>query len=100
MLKAPFGNKPTLLYISPQSVTCWAIGTPSHTKTAEGSQIVGEYMTRMASLVGGEVKSFPAGGLDIRLNGKPVPLYALHGKDKELKDAMNKVIQKMASFED
>lgn len=93
MLKAPFGNQPTLMHISPQTVSFWTIGQPAYTKTAESKQAVTEFLSSMAALVGGEVKTFPAGGMDVRVNGQAVPTGALAGKDAHLKEALKSIMK-------
>lgn len=99
MLKAPFGNQPTLMHISPQTVSFWTIGQPAYTKTTEGKQAVTEFLNSMAALVGGEVKTFPAGGMDVRVNGQAVPARALVGKGEELVTFIEVLIKKMDILE-
>lgn len=91
MLKAPFGNQPTLMHISPQTVSFWTIGQPAYTQTAESKQAVTDFLSSMAALVGGEVKTFPAGGMDVRVNGQAVPVEVLAGKDEPLKEVLNRL---------
>lgn len=93
MLKAPFGNQPTLMHISPQTVSFWTIGQPAYAKTAESKGAVTEFLNSMATLVGGEVKTFPAGGMDVRVNGQTVPTGVLAGKDDRLKEALKSIMK-------
>lgn len=96
MLKAPFGNQPTLMHISPQTVSFWTIGQPSYTKTAESKQTVAEFLNVMAAIVGGEVKTFPAGGMDVRVNGQAIPTRALmRNNGQQIKETLNLAINKM-----
>ena len=92
MLKAPFGNQTTLMHISPQNVSFWTIGQPAYTKAAESKKAVTGFLNSMAAIVGGEVKTFPAGGMDVRVNGQAVPTEALVEKGGEIKSFINVLI--------
>jgi hypothetical protein len=93
MLKAMIEHNPTLMFINPPNADFWGLTEGRLAKTPERKKVAEEYLDRIAALVSGEVKVFPAGGKSVRVNGKAVPLHSFIGKGKELKDAMLSFIQ-------
>lgn len=85
MLKAAIGRYPTVLYITPVSVSCWAVGQPQYINNPEIGVAVKSYLDRVASVVAGEVKAFPAGGLDVRIDDKAPPIGAFLTPDSSMK---------------
>ncbi len=97
MLKSPTGI--TLMHINPPHAAFWSI-SERFKKSPESMAVSREILEGIATLVSGEVKTFPAGGLDAKLNGKAVPLHSFHGKEQKLKEILNDAIEKIATLED
>lgn len=92
MLKSP--TDITLMYINSKSVGFWGL-TERFKKSPEGMEVSKRILQRFADIVSGVIKVFPAGGMDIRVNDKAVPLYALHGKERVLKEALCYAVQEI-----
>lgn len=102
MLKATLGSGDTctLMHINPPSAEFWGLANRVR-KTPHGEKIARAYLDRIvAAISGASVKVFDTGNMDIRQNGKPVPLRSLHGKDEELKEAMRQAIQETAVLDE
>lgn len=92
MLKSLTGI--TLMYINPPFVAFWGVAerfkkSPSAMKSSK------EILERFAGIVGGAVKVFPSGGLDVRVNDKAVSISALQGQEQALKDALRYAVQEL-----
>lgn len=102
MLKATLGNGDvaTLIHISPPNAEFW--GLPDKLKkTPEGQRVARHYLDSIASTLSeATVVVFEKGGMTIKVNGKTVPLRALHGKDQELKEALSQAIQETNALMD
>ena len=97
MLRSP--RDVTLMYIAPPTVAFWGLAD-RFKKSIEGMEVSKGVLTRLAKITGGEVKAFPAGGMDVRLNGKSIPLTHLIGKEQDLKDILRETIEKTSTLED
>lgn len=96
MLKSP--TDITLMYINPPTVAFWGLAD-RFKKSPEGMEVSRTILARIAGIVSGEVRVYPAGGMDVQVAGKGVPLRSLHGKDSELKEALQLAIQETSALE-
>jgi len=94
------GETTTLMYFAPPKVEFW--GLPSKlSKTIEGQRIARNYLERIVSaLSDAAIKVFDTGSMDIKINGKPVQLRSLHGKESTLKEAMQQAIQQTTNMDE
>jgi hypothetical protein len=92
MLKSP--TDMTLMHISPPTVAFWGLAD-RFKKDPKGLEASREILSRLAEAIGGEIKNFPAGGIDIRANGKSMPLNLLIGKDDDLKEFFHAAIEQL-----
>jgi hypothetical protein len=89
----------TLMYINPPSAAFWGL-TERFKRSPEGMKASRKILERFAGISSGTIKVFPAGGMDVRVNGKAVPLRSLHGKERELKDALRAAVQEIDGLEE
>jgi len=104
-LKARFdsGDMTTLISInSQQNAEFWGLANGYLKKTPGEQKIARSFLDRIASVVpNAHVAVYEkTGNMDVKVNENRVPLRALHGKDKDLKEAIRQAIQATNSLDE
>lgn len=99
MLKTPMadGGLVQLMLITPTNAQFW--GVPNkHWKDPAWQRLSRIYLERIAAIIpGSEIKEFSS-GMDIKHDGKYLPLHLMQGKTAELAEAMHQVIRDVESY--
>lgn len=99
MLKLPIpdGGQVNLMLLTPTNVQFW--GVPSkYWSDPDWQSLARHYLDQIASLVPGAfIKEFTR-GMDIKLGDKYVPLTAMHGKSKELAQAIQDMARRIETY--
>jgi hypothetical protein len=102
-LNGTMGNGDTtgLMYIIPPYAQFWGVNYGGTRKTEAGRQAISTYCGRIAALFpGATIVTAPDGGMDIKINGKGIPITMLHGRETELKLAMGEFLKAVSISED
>lgn len=99
MIKAPIpdGGQIQLMLVTPASAQFWGVPNKKW-KDPEWQRLSRTYLERIAAQVPeAHIKTF-ASTADIKLNDKPLPLSALHGKAEDIAQAMRDVISEADDY--